>query len=204
METQPKLFKNRALQKNNSLPIDGGGREWYVNAMNTRVYENIATPRTTWNAAAKGAVELVSEQGPVPSLVISEIRMMFKHVEDLVVDNSYLTALDESSDELIMAWARTGYTAYSYARSSGHGFTWDELIDTLVRKQRDYGHDNIARFGAFGLAVRCHDKIARLENLVTRGLEPGNESIKDNLLDVAGYCAIGIMWAAETFLLELE
>ena len=54
---------------------------------------------------------LVSEQGPVPSLVISEIRMMFKHVEDLVVDNSYLTALDESSDELIMAWARTGNQA---------------------------------------------------------------------------------------------
>ena len=172
--------------------------------MNTLAYLDGLVPKATWNTAAAGAVELISEQGPVPALVISEIRMFFKDVENLVVDKSYLTALDESSDELIMAWARTGYTAYSYARSSDHGFTWDELIDTLVRKQRDYGHDNIARFGAFGLAVRCHDKIARLENLVTRGLEPGNESIKDNLLDVAGYCAIGIMWAAETFLLELE
>jgi hypothetical protein len=52
--------------------------------------------------------------------------------------------------------------------------------------------------------VRVHDKIARLENLVGNNTNPNNESIKDNVMDVIGYSAIGIMWESGTFLLSLE
>jgi hypothetical protein len=139
----------------------------------------------------------------MPAISVNEIRHKFTRVEGLVAIDARVMQ-DPDLDQVVDAWAQTGYAAYAYARNTGHSFSWDELTSTLVRKQRDYGHQNIARFGLLGLVVRCHDKIARLENLVTRGLEPGNESLKDNLLDVAGYAAIGIMWAAETFLLELE
>ena len=79
----------------------------------------------------------------------------------------------------------------------------DEISRILVRKQRDYGHTNIARFGRAGLLVRCHDKVARLENLTQPGKTPENETVVDNFIDVIGYAAIGIMWENGWFLLEL-
>jgi len=77
------------------------------------------------------------------------------------------------------------------------------ITEILVRKQRDYGHTNIARFGRAGLLVRCHDKVARLENLLMSGRLPENETVVDNFIDVIGYAAIGIMWENDWFLLEL-
>lgn len=79
----------------------------------------------------------------------------------------------------------------------------NQITDILVRKQRDYGHENIARFGRAGLLVRCHDKVARLENLLTSGRVPENESVVDNFIDVIGYSAIGMMWEKQWFLLDL-
>jgi hypothetical protein len=79
----------------------------------------------------------------------------------------------------------------------------DQISSILVRKQRDYGHTNIARFGRAGLLVRCHDKVARLENLLGAGRAPENETVADNFIDVIGYAAIGIMWENDWFLLPL-
>lgn len=78
-----------------------------------------------------------------------------------------------------------------------------QILETLIRKQFDYGHHNISRFGRYGLIVRVHDKIARLNNLVTRGDNPKNESILDTYTDIVGYSAIGIMWERGWFELEL-
>jgi hypothetical protein len=80
----------------------------------------------------------------------------------------------------------------------------DLLLKTLVRKQSDYGPENIARFGTTGLVVRMHDKIARLENLTSNLKNPWNESMIDNFMDVIGYAAVGILWETDTFLLPLE
>jgi hypothetical protein len=72
-----------------------------------------------------------------------------------------------------------------------------------LRKQHDYGHENIARFGRLGLLVRVHDKIARLENLLGTGSSPNHESIEDNVVDVIGYSIVAAMWEEGTFLLAL-
>lgn len=74
----------------------------------------------------------------------------------------------------------------------------------LINKQHDYGSENIARFGRIGLLVRLHDKISRLINLLRRGVEPKNESLRDNYMDVINYCAIGMMLEREWFFLDLE
>ena len=79
-----------------------------------------------------------------------------------------------------------------------------EVTDVLVKKQRDYGPENIRRFGRQGILIRMHDKIARLENLLATGATPNNESIADTFLDIIGYSAIGIMWESGTFLLPLR
>jgi len=79
-----------------------------------------------------------------------------------------------------------------------------DLTSTLIRKQSDYGHNNIARFGRQGLIVRCHDKVARLKNLhLSRAGQAANESIADTYTDIIGYSAIGMMWERGWFLLNL-
>ena len=81
----------------------------------------------------------------------------------------------------------------------------EEITETLIRKQTDYGHHNIARFGRHGILVRCHDKVARLKNLhLARSGSAMNESIMDTYVDIIGYSAIGMMWERGWFLLELE
>jgi len=81
----------------------------------------------------------------------------------------------------------------------------ESIANTLAEKQHDYGHHNIARFGRQGLLVRVHDKLARLRNLSIRPSgEAKNEPIADTYMDIIGYCAIGMMWERDWFLLELS
>lgn len=78
------------------------------------------------------------------------------------------------------------------------------ISDTLVKKQTDYGHHNIARFGRNGIVVRCHDKLARLKNLhLNRSGVAANEALVDTYIDIIGYSAIGMMWERGWFLLDL-
>jgi len=78
-------------------------------------------------------------------------------------------------------------------------FVWS----TLCNKQRDYGPENILRFGHRGLIVRLHDKVARLENLLKSGKTPENESVADTYLDIVGYSVIGLMLLDRSFLKQM-
>lgn len=126
-------------------------------------------------------------------------------------DGSFL-AEGASSEEVLEAWRSVGF----YAREFGIIACTSSDLDlkrvvkyvhaVLVRKQMDYGHENIRKFGRTGLIVRIQDKVARLENLVAKGSadDPQNESLLDNVVDVMGYSAIGIMWERGKFLLKLK
>lgn len=91
---------------------------------------------------------------------------------------------------------------------------WDsaEMGLLLAKKQHDYGHGNINRFGLKGVTVRLTDKYERLSNLqFTKDfMEDGgstaplvNETIADTLQDIVGYCVIGLMLLDDTFKLTL-
>ncbi len=72
----------------------------------------------------------------------------------------------------------------------------DEAGNLLLRKQMDYGPTNISKApgGALnGLRVRMHDKIARINNLIDKGVDPQNESLRDSFIDLLNYSAIAIM-----------
>ena len=65
--------------------------------------------------------------------------------------------------------------------------------DLLLSKHRDYGPDNIARAPGGpinGLAVRLHDKVARLTHLLETGVDPEHEALADTALDIANYGTI--------------
>lgn len=79
----------------------------------------------------------------------------------------------------------------------------DEVVTLLIRKQRDYGSQNIEQFGGYGLVVRISDKQARLDNLNQRKINPQNESVRDSLLDLIGYPALGAMYDRGWFDLPL-
>lgn len=66
----------------------------------------------------------------------------------------------------------------------------------LLSKHRDYGPKNIANAPGgplMGLAVRLHDKMARLVHLLEQDSEPEHESLVDTMLDIANYGTIGQM-----------
>ena len=72
----------------------------------------------------------------------------------------------------------------------------DEAGNLLLRKQMDYGPTNISRAPGGplnGLRVRMHDKIARINNLLDKNIDPQNESLRDSFIDLLNYSAIAIM-----------
>lgn len=95
--------------------------------------------------------------------------------------------------------------AAAAARWLRHVEAWSigDAVDLMCRKQHDYGHGNILSFGLFGVVVRASDKVARLENLMAKGLTPANESVEDTLRDIVGYGAIALMLERGTFTLDL-
>lgn len=153
---------------------------------------------TTWNEAAEDAVSVVFElarPGAKPSL--ARIR---ESLDGFIKD---LWAAPAGNDKAASSFANIGADALEHAVASGFPLTASGIHKILVRKQNDYGPENIRRFGRQGLMVRLHDKVARLENLTSLGRTPNNESIEDTFIDIIGYCAIGIMWEQHNFLLPL-
>lgn len=79
---------------------------------------------------------------------------------------------------------------------------YEELWDILIKKQSDYGPNNIrnAPGGPLnGLQVRLYDKMSRLINLIESGVKPENESLRDTFVDIANYGVIGVMLIDNTF-----
>lgn len=154
---------------------------------------------STWNESSKDAVSTIFElarPGAKPSL---------KGIRDsLDYFISDLWPAPAGYEKAAASFANLGADALEHARAIGLDFVSADIHKILVRKQKDYGPENIRRFGRQGLMVRLHDKVARLENLTNLGTQPENESVQDTFIDIIGYCAIGIMWERREFLLPLE
>ena len=76
------------------------------------------------------------------------------------------------------------------------GIIASKAIHLLVQKHEDYGPANIsdAPGGALnGLSVRLHDKVARLNNLLSNNKEPQNESIQDTFIEILNYALIALL-----------
>jgi hypothetical protein len=153
-------------------------------------------PETWEQAAAEWVTELSNgQQEPNPIDIHSPIRL-----RDMIV-----RTYDKSGKvSPIAAFKGIAYDAIGHLRTMGPD-GWDEaqMIDLLTSKQRDYGHGNINAFGMYGILVRLSDKIERLKNLMSNNREPANESFRDTLLDMVGYCVIAHMLDEETFGLPL-
>lgn len=117
--------------------------------------------------------------------VISDIREAIRDHLDYMIDCYFGTTSDPSVSEWVTL-ARMSIVASGLLDEQE---TWV----TLCKKQRDYGPNNIARFGSSGILLRLHDKVARLENLLDNDRDAQNESVQDTYLDIVGYSVIGMM-----------
>lgn len=152
----------------------------------------------TWNEASEDAVSVIFELArPGAKPTLTGIR---ESLDNFIND---LWAPPGGHEKAASSFANLGADALEHALAAGFSLTASGIHKILVRKQKDYGSENIRRFGRQGLMVRLHDKVARLENLTSLGRTPNNESIEDTFVDIIGYCAIGIMWEQHNFLLPI-
>jgi len=159
-----------------------------------------------WEEASEQAISEIykfeyAAAGPGDILtLLSEIRgLLERHID------SHWVSTEGDAVDVDESWRTFGAAARSLGLKMGFSENFDNeyahVHAVVCRKQRDYGHKNISRFGRQGLMVRLHDKVARLENLLSASRKPNNESIEDNVLDLVGYACIGMMLERGTFLL---
>ena len=65
-----------------------------------------------------------------------------------------------------------------------------DMLETFIKKHKDYGKGNILDTGEMGIVFRLSDKVNRLKNLLCKGSNPENESLDDSWQDIAVYAVI--------------
>lgn len=71
-----------------------------------------------------------------------------------------------------------------------------EMYDTYEKKNADYGNsfgDTIKEFGFIPAVARINDKLNRIKKMVKGEKMNVNESMRDNLIDIANYCILTVM-----------
>jgi len=163
----------------------------------------------TWQDAAEVAVSEIYDMAiPSGTATVGTLIRFMRHRFDVslaAIDNyNYVTEKSLVNDGQVL-WSFVGRHALNILTITGWRPDKQEMIATLIRKQKDYGPENIARFGNIGLLIRMHDKIARLENIYAKCDGEFNtavnvnavsdETIIDTLIDIMGYSAIALMWS---------
>lgn len=68
-----------------------------------------------------------------------------------------------------------------------------EGFELFKKKNKDYG-DAFAKYGTIGVLMRIEDKIQRSMSITKNGVNLVNdEGIRDTLIDLHNYAAMGIM-----------
>ena len=68
-----------------------------------------------------------------------------------------------------------------------------EALELFTKKNSDYG-DAFAKFGLIGVLIRIEDKIQRSLSITNNGVNlVDDEKIRDTLLDLHNYAAMGLM-----------
>jgi len=68
-----------------------------------------------------------------------------------------------------------------------------EGLELFKKKNKDYG-DAFAKYGTIGVLMRIEDKIQRSMTITKNGVNLVNdEGIRDTLIDLHNYAAMGIM-----------
>lgn len=105
-----------------------------------------------------------------------------KYINYIIFINNYNMALEpENTTNMITDRVKQLLTVQNEARA------------LFEKKNADYG-DSFATYGTLGVLVRIGDKINRLNTITSRGINfVEDESLRDTLIDLHNYSAMGIM-----------
>lgn len=90
-----------------------------------------------------------------------------------------------------------GHLQEEWSTNTGYEELYQELLDTVIRKNIDYGSSfdkGVKDFGVPGFLIRLYDKENRIKNLSVQS-DDGlvQESLYDTLLDLAGYSLLTLI-----------
>ncbi len=124
---------------------------------------------------------------------------------DDIVENVFHGDADpEIIEEQFFDLAIAALCGYAFTANVTHEKAASLVYETVVGKQKMYGHGNIARFEIPGVVIRANDKLERLKNLRKHSGPVLFEPVQDTWLDICGYSLIAIMWVRGWFLLNLK
>ena len=64
----------------------------------------------------------------------------------------------------------------------------NELLEIFIKKNNDYGNDNLDTFGKIGIMIRLQDKINRYINIKKNNIHlVEDESLDDTIKDLINY-----------------
>lgn len=182
--------------------------------------------KKTWETSADIIIKRIFQNRFATNLgnVADSVHRMSDSLNFTLEKTNGLTKLrddDLLSEYGVSIWESLSSESINLLESLNFKVTPELILKIIVSKQKDYGPNNIARFGTAGILIRMHDKIARLLNLFNKSKNNFNtaisinsvedESIFDTLIDVVGYSVIAIMWStidtesgSPEFLLSLD
>lgn len=159
---------------------------------------------TTWDEASLDALEYITN---IVSTVKFEEPVWKKYNAILDSLASFVTWREAASEpQAVSVMVDAGCMAMHSLVPLTLGMDKTEMHKLLCRKQHDYGHGNITKFGLIGVAVRMCDKIERAYNMTQKGGASAQvaEPLKDAYEDIIGYAVIAVMLYRNTFMLPLD
>lgn len=160
----------------------------------------------TWEMAAYNSTEeLYADMNALDNQSTLSLR---EAIDSYINSKAYFSDTSPAQEHK-NRWALLSVNAFRLAKrfDATYLLTASEILNTVIRKQRDYGHKNISKFGITGLVIRVHDKVARVENLMQKENQANavvGETMIDTLMDIIGYSIIAYMWLNNTFMYELD
>jgi len=160
----------------------------------------------TWEMAAYDSTEEL--YADINTLNDKSILSLREEIDSYIDSKTYLDSDGLMKHAHKNRWAVLSTNALRLAKNLDITYllTSSEILNTVIKKQRDYGHKNISKFGITGLVIRVHDKVARVENLMKKENyinSVSDETMLDTLMDIIGYSIIAYMWLNNTFMYEL-
>lgn len=158
----------------------------------------------TWEEAAASTLGSIEWEARTSPKGIAELEPVEKFISNWIHRLQTGAELDNDKQQVVELIQYSGVHALKKLPDMGVQYSSNGMLDLLIRKQHDYGHDNINNFGIVGIAIRVCDKIARIRNLKDRGGNGQAEPMHDAYVDLIGYAVIAAMYHHGSFQLPLE
>lgn len=171
-------------------------KQLYPKNINACYVDNAAIITVKYGYAAACNSFGVPKISKIYSSISSEYSKLLDHLCVLQCTPVTPIAKLKNDDKTIEKLKKRINAIYGAPASDAFDAITDELKDTYIKKNHDYGNSfdkSIDKFGLTAAVVRMNDKIERLNSLLNKDAKV-DESIRDTVMDLANYCIMTAMY----------